>query len=383
MASGYEVVDEVRFGDQEVSQEQVESEWKTIRAVFPNFADLPSERGVSTDSPNLKCHGFEWRIELFPGGHSTSSEEDVFVSLFLRSVSCTNTNKIRARSSFRVPSAGSTEFDEPFNIYAPRVVVDEGPSWGNITYVKREDILDPSRNYLVDGNLTVEVDIKVMLNEPTTWMPSNTVCSDMLKILDVADAENADITFEVGSGDCKELLYAHGLILTTRCPTLASLAEDCDPDTPIPIGDVQADVFRMLLRFVYGGKIPSKEVIKDQAKGIIHAADKYGCTGLKLAAEAKLATAGITTANAAELILFSDATNCAMLKEVTMEFFVNNAQVVMASEGFEQVAESPETMREMMAAMASVSTKRPASSETDDERDYKRMRVSTLRQKLQ
>ena len=61
-----------------------------------------------------------------------------------------------------------------------------------------------------------------------------------------------------------------------------------------------------------------------------------------------------------------------------MEFFVKNAQAVMASEGFEKVAESPETMREMMSAMALGSKKQPASSDAD----YKRMSVATLRQKL-
>ena len=38
-----------------------------------------------------------------------------------------------------------------------------------------------------------------------------------------------------------------------------------------------------------------------------------------------------------------------MLKEAAMEYFVENAQNVMATKGFEQVAESPDIMREMMA----------------------------------
>ena len=380
MASGYEVVDEDRGG----GREGVASEWKTIRAVFPNFAGLPSERGDVKSSAVLKCHGFGWTVDLYPGDDTVSSEEDDFVSLYLSCKSCTNTNKIRAKRRFRIPSAGKARGGKRFDIYSPSTSssTNEGPAWGFRNYAKREDVLNSSKNYLVDGNLTVEVDIQVMLDKPPTWTPTNTVCSDMLAFLDAADADNTDVTFEVASNDGKELFYAHGPILAARCPTLAGLAEDYDPDTPIPVGDVQADVFRMILRYVYGGEVPSKEVINEQAKDIIHAADKYGCTGLKLTAEAELATAGITTENAAEIILFADATNCAMLKENAMEFFVKNALDVMASEGYEQVAESPETMREMMAAMASGSKKRPASSDADAERDYKRMRVATLRQKL-
>ena len=54
----------------------------------------------------------------------------------------------------------------------------------------------------------------------------------------------------------------------------------------------------------------------------------------------------------------------------------------MASAGYEQVKESPVVLSELVAAMASGRKKRPASSDSDGERDYKRMRVATLRQKL-
>jgi hypothetical protein len=328
----------------------------------------------------------KWVIQLCPGGDSNSSEEDVFVSIYLWRKSCTDTTKIRAKYRIRIPSAGATEGDGPWHIFSPKHAANESQAWGHTDYVKREDVLDASKNYLVDGNLTVEVDIQVMLDKPPVWTPTNTVCSDMLAFFDAADAVStiaAVVTFEVASGDGKELLYAHGPILAARCPTLASLAEDCDPDTHIPIGDVQADVFRMLLRFIYGGEVPSKEVINDQAKDIIHAADKYGCVGLKLAVEAEMAAAGITTENAAELILFADATNCALLKETAMDFFVKNAQEVMASEGYMQVAESPAIMQEMVAAVVSGNKKRLADASTDaNDGDYKDMRVIPLRQKL-
>ena len=92
MSSRYEVVDEGHVG----GREQFLSEWKTIRAVFHNFADLPFVRGRVRSSPVLKCHGSEWKVQLYPGGSKKSSAEEVFVSLFLLSKSCSNDNKIRA-----------------------------------------------------------------------------------------------------------------------------------------------------------------------------------------------------------------------------------------------------------------------------------------------
>mmetsp|Transcript_29706 Transcript_29706/g.69703 ORF Transcript_29706/g.69703 Transcript_29706/m.69703 type:complete len:288 (-) Transcript_29706:515-1378(-) len=264
MSSGYEVVDKGHVG----GQEQISSDWKTIQVVFHDFAELPSKRGDRTLSPVLKCHGLEWQIQLYPGGHSKSSEADAYISLRLRSKSCSKTNKmkIRAKSRTRIPSAGKETGGRTFRIYSASA--DGGSrSWGKNDYAKREDVLKASKHYLVGGNLTVEVDIQVMLDEPPTWTPTNTVCSDMLKMLDSADAETADVSFEIGDGDKTatrsrkddfQFFYAHKNILSTRAPVLAVLAGDCSPGTAIPISDVHPDLFRMLLRLSTAVKFPER-----------------------------------------------------------------------------------------------------------------------------
>ena len=275
-------------------------------------------------------------------------------------------------------------------------VNNDWPAFGNFDFAKRTDILDASNNYLVGGNLTVEVDIQVMLDQPPTWTPANTIRSDMLKLLDEAVAETSDIAFAItntakipkkgkkkGKGSLLHFFYAHLNILSVRCPTLATLAEDCSTGTPISIEGVDPDMFRVLLRFVNGGELPTKDALENQGEQIIRTVDRFGCTWLKLAAEAELASAGITTENAAELILFADGTNCSILKEAAMGYFVKNAQAVMASEGFEKVKESPSILTELMAFGFGGGQKRSVSgSSEDNERDYKRMRVATLRKKL-
>ena len=82
------------------------------------------------------------------------------------------------------------------------------------------------------------------------------------------------------------------------------------------------------------------------------------------------------------MILFADATNCALLKEAAMDKFVDDIEGVMASDGYEQVKESPAILAEMMAAMASAHSKRAARDNGDESKDYKRMRVVSLRKKL-
>ena len=132
---------------------------------------------------------------------------------------------------------------------------------------------------------------------------------------------------------------------------------------------------------MYGGEIPEKEVLGDNARALISASNRFGITGLKLVAEAELASAGINVENAAELILFADGTHCAMLKEAAMDFFVANSEAVMESSGYADLKESPDLLNELLTA-ALVGSKKRSEHSGPDNRDYKSMRVSTLRQKL-
>ena len=65
-----------------------------------------------------------------------------------------------------------------------------------------------------------------------------------------------------------------------------------------------------------------------------------------------------------------------------MDFFVKNSDEVIASEGYEQVKESPALLAELVAAMAPGGKKRSAAATDANDSDYKRMRVIPLRQKL-
>ena len=80
-------------------------------------------------------------------------------------------------------------------------------------------------------------------------------------MLDSADNETADVAFRVGANEDEKTMYAHSIVLRARAPSLAELAEEYDRNTPIPLDDVDPDVFGQLLRFVYGGEVPDKAVL--------------------------------------------------------------------------------------------------------------------------
>ena len=92
------------------------------------------------------------------------------------------------------------------------------------------------------------------------------------------------------------------------------------------INDSSPEVFRIVLRYVYGGdaselvgRLTSK--IKD-ARDIIEAADRYGVVGLKLAMETALVDGlVINLNNVVDWILFADAKTCPLLKEYATSYF--------------------------------------------------------------
>jgi len=365
---------------------QLPSEWHTIRAIFHNFADLPAEREDVVCSDSMECHGLDWRISLYPGGCGTSDENDQFISAYLSCLSVVREESKRGRASFRgsVPSAGL------FKSQTPEFVFDsDGNCRGWPNFAQRSLVLDPEKKYLVDGNLTVDFDIRVLQDKPPAWSPTKTIGADLLKLLDEADGSNAAVIFEVGKDDWagfqkKELFYAHRPILAARCPTLATMGEGFGRGTHIPIEDCHPDAFRMLLRFIYGEEIPSKDILKGNAQDIMHAADRYGCIGLKLAAEAEMVSSGtIQTENAAELILFADGGRHALLKEAAINHFVANSEAVMATDGYELLAESPAILKELVAAMSNGNNKKwPNGDLSTVGGAYKDMCVAALRVKL-
>jgi hypothetical protein len=54
---------------------------------------------------------------------------------------------------------------------------------------------------------------------------------------------------------------------------------------------------------VYTDDVPKPEELRNEARELLDVADRFGCKGLKLAAEAELAESGITVDTAAEIIM--------------------------------------------------------------------------------
>ena len=360
-----------------------DSGWEIIQVHYHDFKNLTTTRGEAVVSSEFTCFGHQWRLRVFPGGNTNSG--DGMVSIFLFNMSNKSITlqygfsvKNKVHKS-RIEFASQIEGDK-FAPYGERT----HSAYGWNCYGARSTIID---HYLVNGTLIIEVRMRNVGEKTTSlFIPDNPISKNILSKF--MDEESADVVFEVDSESedgkeraCKRAktttaFYAHRLILQDGATTLAEMCKSGEKsNTTLSITDVTPEIFRHLLYYVYGGKV-SDEDLKNNARDIIDAADKYGVVNLKLEAEASLVTSTtITIENMLDNLLYASSKNCALLQEAVLDFVVENSDEVSDKVSLEDVPSS--ILADLVAAM---SRKYKGGKRGSDV--FSTMRVSELRKKL-
>mmetsp|Transcript_12408 Transcript_12408/g.26920 ORF Transcript_12408/g.26920 Transcript_12408/m.26920 type:complete len:222 (+) Transcript_12408:1377-2042(+) len=193
----------------------------------------------------------------------------------------------------------------------------------------------------------------------------------MLKLLENED--DADVALKIGD----TLVPAHKLILKTNAPILFGFCKKHDKESPVHIEGTSREVFLHVLRYVYGGEVPSPSEMMLSGKALIDASDRFGIIGLKLAVENALVEGRVIDLhNFTAWMVFADARTCPLLKEYAVSYFIGRAKDVLAHESSKNLKDSPRLMEELMTAMF-------IDSDTLDHEDgASKMSVNELRVKL-
>jgi len=206
-------------------------------------------------------------------------------------------------------------------------------------YVRRSYLFDPSKRLLPDDKLTLDCEASwlfITINsencpfqldiftEPASsycLVPSSfdshlsKITQDFAKLLDGGKLRDVTLTF----GD-KEL-RAHKDILGARSTVFSAMFEHESnrevQEGRVCITDVEFEVFREMLRFIYTGRV---EMMHEWADRLLAAADKYDLSDLKAQCEDYLC-AQISVESASNLLLLADMFNCARLKATVIGFF--------------------------------------------------------------
>ncbi|VAH22934.1 unnamed protein product [Triticum turgidum subsp. durum] len=251
------------------------------------------------DTPPGKCitgccfraGAYEWTIGLYPNGYLQAPG---FMSVFLflqRGQDVAQPVKAHLHFSF----VDEVDQQEPARIRAQQA--DEfhrsGLGHGCYTFIKVED-LEQSKHFK-DDSFTIRCDF-VIPQAAANFIevqPSN-ICEQLNHLL--ATKVGADVTFEVGS----ETFAAHRCVLAScsavfMAELFGPMKEGTTTAGAIQIQDMEANVFKALLGFIYTDSMPKMEVEAPEAgsdvawlQHLLVAADRYDLQRLRSMCEKRL-----------------------------------------------------------------------------------------------
>ncbi|KAF7091792.1 hypothetical protein CFC21_094348 [Triticum aestivum] len=287
--------------------------------------DLPTGEKIS--SRRFKVGGHRWRIDYYPNGSGSAVADYVSLSLILDEDVAAG---VKAKHCFCL--SGEAE-----KIQAARLT-----SAPVVTFSSRRcDIL------VVHGYRAQDAAAAAFVSVPPCDLRG-----DLGMLLQTE--KGADVVFEVGG----ETIAAHRCVLAARSSVFAAelfgpMKEGKAESGIVRVEDMEAEVFKALLRFVYTGSLPEmrKEEEDVTCQHLLVAADRYGMDRLKLICEEKLCEY-IDVNTAATILLLSEQHHCEGLKKACFDFLAApaNLRATVATDGLQHLSVScPSLMVKLMA----------------------------------
>jgi speckle-type POZ protein len=318
--------------------------------------ELPT--GKSIKSCPFSAGGSSWHISYYPNGNGSEAAD--FVSVFIH-LDQSIAESVKARVWFSlldqagepVPSQSYTTQIYDFHKAAT--------AYGYPQFINR--VWLEGSKYLKDDRFTIRCDVivnKELRAEetrpqfPLVVVPPSNLHQNFGDLL--ASKEGADVTFQVGG----ETFKAHKCVLAARsvvfkAEVFGAMRESTD-GAVIHIDDMDAQVFRALLGFLYTDTIPDGFIVKEKegaamAQHLLVAADRYDLERLKLICEEKLCS-HIDTDSAATILTLAEQHHCHGLKQACFRFLSSPSTLnaAMATDGFDHLTRScPSVLKELMS----------------------------------
>ncbi|CAL4933466.1 unnamed protein product [Urochloa decumbens] len=317
--------------------------------------ELPTGKYIK--SCPFSAGGRSWYIKYYPNGDRSSATE--FISIYLQ-LDQSVAQPVKARLRFSLLDQAGESVPSHSRKTPTYDFFTASPAFGYREFIKRA-WLEESK-YLKDDRFTIRCSVIVTKElcaeerRPVVVPPSNLHrnLGDLL-----ASGEGSDVTFQV----LGETFKAHSCVLVAQSPVfkaevLGAMKESINGSV-IQVDDIDADVFRALLKFMYTDTLPDFQDTKKKeeaamAQHLLVAADRYNLERLKLICEDRLC-GHIDTASAASILALAEQHSCRGLKEACFRFLSSPSALnaVMTTDGFDHLTRScPSVLKELMANIA-------------------------------
>jgi len=173
-----------------------------------------------------------------------------------------------------------------------------------------------------------------------------TLPENFLSMLD--SGNGADVTFRVDGAN----IPAHKLILSARSDYFRRMFDAGMKEAEtgvVDIEDVDVDIFRGLLRFIYSGILPPPSV--ETVTKLLVAAERYGLAPLKESCAEAIAD-DVTVDNACETLVLADTHACANLKKKCVETIKKNWNTITKQDAWKEVKKDAALLSEIVDALS-------------------------------
>jgi speckle-type POZ protein len=289
-------------------------------------------------------------LRVNPKGLDEESKD--YLSLYLLLVSC-NKTEVRAKFKFSILNAKREETKAMESQRAYRFV--QGKDWGFKKFIRRDFLLDEANGLLPDDKLTLYCEVSVVADSVNISGQNNSI---QFKVPECRLSDDLSILFE--SQKFSDVLlvvngreyYAHKAILAARSPVFAAMFEhemEEKKQNRVEITDMDHEVLREMLRFIYTGKATNLEKMHDE---LLAAADKYDLERLKVMCEESLCS-NLSVDTAADVLILADMHSANQLKAHAIEYINTHATDIMETQGWKtMINRQPHLIAEAFRALA-------------------------------
>lgn len=303
--------------------------------------------------------GYDWAVEYYPNGGRYEYSDYISVYLVLHSDSAKDVNAI---FTFSVLDRNGHPVSKYSRTIIGHTFSKKGSSGGYHDFIDRGDL--ERALYVRDDNFSIRCDVSVVVKDNDQQKCNQSVVvvvppSDLLRHLEglLKNMDGADVIFRVGG----EEFSAHRAVLAARSTVFkaelfgAMKEKECGL---VEVCDMEADIFKSLLHYLYTDSLPGDRTCGDGTIGdvvmaghLLVAADRYNVERLKLICEHKLCR-HVDSKMVATSLALAEQHSCQGLKEVCLQFLdsPSNVEAMMASDGYEHLKSScPSVLKELVA----------------------------------
>ena len=295
----------------------------------------------------------KWMLWLYPKGHNEDVEGSV--SLFLHPETKYPNKDVNTSFEFSILDSSNelqkqcfVEFIFKKNLYS---------GYGCATYLEKDE-LQRNPGWLKDGNLTIDITLKVFEDEEDTSEDCHLeVCNDLgkmfveKKLCDVKIICEDETSFD-----------GHANILAARSPVFRAMFQSdivWKNERQVKIKGFTSKTVRQMLDFMYTGAFEladkkDKDKNTEDIEELLKAADQYLLESLKKICETILGNA-LDFSNCLHLLILGDMHQADQLKKKAMEFVVENMTTIIKKSSDEWkrcVKNHPDLTVELMAEIS-------------------------------